>query len=180
MGSSSKGVNFITGTSCSIGAVHADRFARHMVVSRLPQSAGSSERTTLDLPNRSLIVSAKKPPRILLVDAARALHQLHLALLRSIPACVETLTSFSGLYFHEKQAYALVILVPYPQSNETAEAAQFVRHRWSAAKILLLESKPPLIDDWLYDDRAELNLHPATIRAAAIRLMSQEEYWIPA
>jgi hypothetical protein len=84
------------------------------------------------------------------------------------------------LYFHEERAYALVILVPHPQSKEAAEAAHFVRHRWSAAKILLLESESALIDDWLYDDRAEPHLHPATIRGAAIGLMSQQEYWIRA
>jgi hypothetical protein len=130
----------------------------------------------LNRADRSVIFTAKKPHRILLVDAAQALHELHLALLRSIPACVETLSSCSDMYFHEERAYALVILVPHPQSKETAEAAQFVRHRWSTARILLLESKSPLIDDWLYDDRAEPHLHPATIREAAIRLMCQQEY----
>jgi hypothetical protein len=108
------------------------------------------------------------------------LHEVHLALLRSIPACVETLSSCSDMYFHEERSYALVILVPHPQSKETAEAAQFARHRWSAAKILLLESEFAMIDDWLYDDRAEPHLHPAAIRGAAIRLMSEQEYWTPA
>jgi hypothetical protein len=180
MGSSSKGVSFITDTSCNIGAVDADHFAHRAVLSRLPLPASSSKGTTLNRADRSLIVTARNPPRILLVDAARQLHELHLALLRSIPAHVETLTSCSDLYFHEERAYALVILVPHPQSKEAAEAAHFVRHRWSAAKILLLESESALIDDWLYDDRAEPHLHPATIRGAAIGLMSQQEYWIRA
>jgi hypothetical protein len=180
MGSFPKGVSFVTDASCNIGAVRIDRFAHRAVLSRLPLPAASSEGSTLNRADRSLMVTARNPPRILLVDSARRLHGLHLALLRSIPAHVETLTSCSDLYFHEERAYALVILAPHPRSKEAAEAAQFVRHRWSAAKILLLESESALIDDWLYDDRTEPHLHPAAIRGAAIGLMSQQEYWIRA
>jgi hypothetical protein len=121
-----------------------------------------------------------KAPRILLVDAALALHELHLMLLRSIPAVVDTLISSADMYFHQGQAYALVILAFFPRSRETTEAADFVRHRWSAARILLLERESAMIDDWLYDERVDPHLHPATLREAAIRLTAQEDYWFPA
>jgi hypothetical protein len=101
-------------------------------------------------------------------------------LLRSIPALVEKLVSCTDLYFHEGNAYALVILVLLPQSRETAEVAHFVRHRWSEARILLLESESAAIDDWLYDERVDPYPHPATVRDAAIRLVTEEKYWIPA
>jgi hypothetical protein len=180
MGSSLKDIGFVKDTSRKIGAVHADPFAHPGFVFRRAQEARSQEVTTLNRTDRSVIGPATKLPHILLVDAARTLHESHLALLRSIPACVEALGSCSEMYFHDVRAYALVILVPHPQSKETAEAAQFVRHQWSTAKILLLDSESALVDDWLYDDRAEPHLHPAMIRGAAIRLMYQEEYWIHA
>lgn len=136
--------------------------------------------TTVHRANQPLLATRKMPPRILLVDAARALHELHLALLRSIPAFVETLPSCADMYLHQEHGYALVILVLHSNSREMAEAAQFVRRRWTAARILLLESESPLIDDWLYDERVEPHLHPATVREAAIRLLTKERSWGPA
>ena len=180
MGSSLKGNRVTADSSRSIAFANADRRACWGGVSPVAEPAESYEETALNRVDRSIVCSAKKPPRILLVDEARALHELHLVLLRSIPACVETLSSCSDMYFHKEHAYALVILVPHPESKETAEAAQFVRHRWRTAKILLLESESPMIDDWLYDDRAEPHLHPATICGVASRLISQEEFWVPA
>ncbi len=129
---------------------------------------------------RMLLDFAKRPPRILLVDVALLLHEMHLMLLRSIPAIVESLTSSGEMYIHNEHGYALVILVFPPKSRETTEAADYVRHRWSAARILLLENESAMIDDWLYDERIDRHLHPATLRKAAIRLMAGEEYWIPA
>jgi hypothetical protein len=93
---------------------------------------------------------------------------------------VEKLDSCTDLYLHQGNGYALVILVLHPQSRETAEVAHFVRHRWSAARILLLESESAVIDDWLYDERVDSHPHPATVRDAAIRLMTEERHWIPA
>ena len=136
--------------------------------------------TALNGADESLVMSAKKPPRILLVDAALALYELHLTLLRSIPAFVEKLASCADMYLHQEDAYALVILVLHPQARETAEVAHFVRHRWSAARILLLESESAVIDDWLYDERVDPYPNPSTVRDAAIRLMTEENRWIPA
>ncbi|MGD0732086.1 MAG: hypothetical protein ABR956_12550 [Terracidiphilus sp.] len=130
--------------------------------------------------DRSLVVSASKQPRILLVDAALALYELHITLLRSIPAFVEKLASCAEMYRHTGDAYAVVILVLHRKASETAEVAQFVRHRWGAARILLLEKESAAIDDWLYDERVEPQPHPVTMRDAALRLMSEEKYWIPA
>jgi hypothetical protein len=79
--------------SSGFGTVHADRFALPDLDPHPPQSRGSSELTTIGRADRSLVVYAEKPPRILLVDAALALHELHLVLLRSIPAIVESLAS---------------------------------------------------------------------------------------
>jgi hypothetical protein len=101
-------------------------------------------------------------------------------MLRSIPAIVETLASCAEMYLHEEDAFTLVILVLHPRSTETAEAAQFVRHRWSAARILLLERESAAIDDWLYDERVDPHMHPAFVREAAVRLITEENYWIPA
>jgi hypothetical protein len=93
---------------------------------------------------------------------------------------VEKLVSCADMYLNEKDAYALVILVLNPQARETAEVAHFVRHRWSAARILLLESESTVIDDWLYDERVDPHPLPATVRDAAIRLMTEEKNCIPA
>jgi hypothetical protein len=100
--------------------------------------------------------------------------------LRSIPAIVETLASCADMYLREEHGYALVILVLHSKSTETAEAAHFIRHRWSAARILLLDGESVMIDDWLYDERIDPNVHPATVRGAAIRLMTEEKHWIAA
>lgn len=129
---------------------------------------------------QSLVVTAKKPPRILLVDAALALQESHLLLLRTIPAIVETLVSYADLYLHEQQDYVLVILVLHSKSSGSVEPARFVRRRWSAARILLVEDESAMIDDWLYDERIDPHSHPATVREAAIRLMTADGTWISA
>ncbi|MGB6743904.1 MAG: hypothetical protein WBE38_09605 [Terracidiphilus sp.] len=179
--SSQKGTAPIrSGVSSSVSGPHADWFAREGFDPRRPQSGGPSEVSALNGADEPLVASAKKPPRILLVDAVLALHELHRELLRSIPAIVETLASCTDMYAHEEHAYALVILVLHPHSRKTAEAADFVRHRWRAARILLLESESAEIDDWLYDERVDPHLHPMTLREAAIRLMTQEEYRVSA
>jgi hypothetical protein len=147
---------------------------------KYPRPGGSSEVTTLHRANERHPAAAKTPPRILLVDAARALHELHLALLRSIPAFVELLPSCADMYLHREHGYALVILVLHSNSREITEAAHFVRRRWTAARILLLESESAVIDDWLYDERVDPHLHPATVREAAIRLVAGERHWISA
>ncbi|HTW80665.1 MAG TPA: hypothetical protein VME23_14055 [Terracidiphilus sp.] len=130
--------------------------------------------TTKNRADQALCVTRTKPARILLVDAALALQESHLLLLRSIPAIVEALTSCADMYLHKEHGYALVILVLHSKSRETAEAAHFVRQRWSAARILLLESESAMIDDWLYDERVDPHSHPATLLEAAIRLMTED------
>jgi hypothetical protein len=129
---------------------------------------------------QSTIVSAKKQARILLVDAVKALQESHLLLLRSTSAIVETLACCADMYFHEGHGYALVILALHSESGETAEAAHFVRHRWSAARILLLEGESEIIDDWLYDERIDPHMHPAAVHDAVLRLMTEEEHWAQA
>jgi len=180
MTSSPKCTALVTRASSSVGAIRDDRFTRWGSDPRHPQPRQSSEVTTLSRVGRSLVVSARKPPRILPVDAALALYELHITLLRSTPAFEEKLVSCADMYLHEEDAYALVILVLHPQSRETAEVANFVRHRWSAARILLLESESTVIDDWLYDERVDPHPHPATVREAAIRLMTEGKHCIPA
>jgi hypothetical protein len=179
--STPKGAAFIRSAfSSGVGAARASGFALRGFDSRGSQPAGSYAPATLNRVDRSSALSAERLPRILLADAALALHELHLVLLRSISAIVETLASCTDLYFHEGHAYALIILVLHPQSRETAEAAHFVRHRWSAARILLLGSESAAIDDWLYDDRVDPHSHPATVCEAAIRLMTKEKHWTAA
>jgi hypothetical protein len=166
--------------SSGFDAAHAGGFAPRGSDARRTQPSGSYAPATVNRVDRSLTVSAEGRPRILLADAAFTLHELHLVLLRSISAIVETLASCTDLYFHEGRVYALIILVLHPQSKETAEAAHFVRHRWSAARILLLGSESAAIDDWLYDDRVDLHSHPSMVCDAAIRLMTEGKVWTPA
>ncbi len=180
MTSSPKCTALVTSAPSCVGAMRADRFARPGFDPRHPQPRGSSEATTLSRVGRTVAVPTREPPRILLVDAAPALYDLHITLLRSIPAFVEKLVSRADMYLHEEDAYALVILALHLQARETAEVAHFVRHRWSAARILLLECESAAIDDWLYDERVDPHPHPATVRDVAIRLMTEEKHWIPA
>jgi len=169
-----------SGTSSGLCVIHSDRIARGSFDCLHPQPGRPSEVTALNGADESLVISATKPPRILLVDAALALYELHITLLQSIPASVEKLPSCADMYLHQEDAYALVILGLHPQARETAEVAQFVRHRWSAARILLLESESAVIDDWLYDERVDPYPNPSAVRDAAIRLMTEENHWIPA
>jgi hypothetical protein len=162
------------------GAHQADRLVQRGVDPRTPQPAGLRELTTQNRANRSIVLTARKPDRILLIDAALALNESHVSLLRSIPAIVVSLASYAGMYLHEERCYALVILALHPKSSQGSEAARFARRRWSAARILLLESAPAMIDDWLYDERVEPNSHPAALREAAIRQMTEGKYWIQA
>jgi len=179
--SNPKGAALITRSAHpAVSAGCADRFACRGFDPGIPQPAGSRSMVMLNRVGQSAPVPAQQPPRILLVGAALARYELHLALLRSIPAIVESLDSCADMYLHEGSAYALVILTLRQQSRETAEAAHFVRRRWSAARILLLESESGVIDDWLYDERVDPDSYPATVRQAAIRLVTGEDYWIPA
>jgi hypothetical protein len=147
---------------------------------RHSQPGRSSEVTPLIRAEQSLVVRAKRLPRILLVEEAHALRELHRWLLQSIPAVVETLACCADLYAHQEPAYALVVLVLHSESREMARAAHFVRRRWSAARILLLESESATIDDWLYDERIDPRLQPTTLLEAAIRLMAEGKYLTPA
>lgn len=181
MNSSPKDAALTRSASSGDGAAHhADRFVQRGLDPRPPQSPGLSEVTTQNRANRSIVVTAREPARILLVDAALALNESHVSLLRSIPAIVVILTSYADMYLHEEHGYALVILALHPQARRDCEAARFVRRRWSAARVLLLESESALIDDWLYDERVNPNSHPATLREAAIRQMTEAKYWIQA
>jgi len=166
--------------SSAVRSLNSNRLVLKGFDSCRPQPGSPFEATALNRADVSLIVSAKNPPRILLVDATLALCESHLVLLRYIPAIVETLSSCKEMYVHEERAYALVILMLHTHSRETAEGAEFVRHRWRSARILLLESEAPVIDDWLYDERVDPHLLPASLREAAIRLMTQERYRVPA
>lgn len=169
-----------SGPSSGVGGLSGNRIARRDFDPSRPEPGGSSEATGLNRAEVSLIGSAKEAPRILLVDATLALGEFHLECLRSIPSVVETLASCAEMYVHEGLGYALVILMLHTHSRETAEVAEFVRHRWRSARILLLESESPAIDDWLYDQRVDPRLHPTALREAAIRLVTQEEYRVPA
>jgi hypothetical protein len=168
------------GASSLVGGLNRNRIAREDFDPCRPEPGGSSEATALNRDDVSLCASANEPPRILLVDAALAVRECHLELLRSIPAIVETLASCADMYLHEEHAYSLVILMLHTHSRETAQTAEFVRHRWRSARILLLECEPPEIDDWLYDERVDPRLHPTTLREVAIRLMTQKEHGVPA
>src|SRR5579863_7588242 len=106
MTSSAKGTALFTSATSGVGAIHrADRFAKRGFDPRRPQPGGSSEATTLNRADQPAVVTAKKPARILLVDAGLALQESHLLLLRSIPAIVETLVSSADMYLHEEHGY---------------------------------------------------------------------------
>jgi len=143
------------------------------MISRTPQLPGLPRVTALNQAGQPLGATERTPARILLVDAALALHESHVLFLQSIPATVDTLSSCADMYLHPGNDYALVILLLHSKSKEIAEAAFFVRHRWGSAKILLLEGEPAMIDDWLYDERIDPRLHPATMCEAAIRLTTK-------
>ncbi|HTU49716.1 MAG TPA: hypothetical protein VMF56_03925 [Acidobacteriaceae bacterium] len=179
MTSSPKGAGLIATAPPGVDVGRPDRVVRGGFDPGRPQPGGSPEATTQYRAAQSPVVAVGRPPRILLVEPALELRELHLLLLRSIPAIVETLACCADMYLNQEPAYALVILVLDSQTREIAAATRFVRHRWSAARILLLESEPTMIDDWLYDERVDPRLHPATVREAAIRLMTEEKYWIP-
>jgi hypothetical protein len=136
--------------------------------------------TTLKGADQRLAATADKPVRILLVDAILALHESHLLLLRSIPAIVKILASCADMYLHEENDYALVILILNSESRIAAEAAHFVRRRWVAARILLLEDGYTTIDDWLYDERVDPRVDPMTVLETAVRLMTDRQYSSPA
>ena len=172
MSSSPKGTALIrTVPSDDDAFYHCDRFSRRGFEPRRLQPGISPERTALNGAAQFPSFSAKAPARILLVDGALALSESHLFPLRSIPAIIETLCSCADMYLHKGNGYALVILVLHCKPSETTEAAHFVRHRWSAARILLLESESAMIDDWLYDERVDPQSHPAKLCEAAIRLI---------
>ena len=170
----------ISGQSSRVGGLDGNRTAREDCDLSRPEPGGASEATELNRDDVSLIVYAKERPRILLLDATHAVRECHLELLRSIPALVETLASCADMYLHAEYAYSLVILMLHTHSRETAQAAEFVRQRWRSARILLLQCESPEIDDWLYDERVDPHLHPATLRETAIRLMTQKEHGVPA
>ncbi|MGD0891416.1 MAG: hypothetical protein ABR923_07775 [Terracidiphilus sp.] len=132
--------------------------------------------TTMNRAEQSDLVPAKIQVRILLVDVAQTLEDSHLLLLRSIPAMVERLACCADMYVHKGCGYALVILALHPGSRETSDVANYVRHRWRSARILLLQGESTTIDDWLYDERIDPQLHPAIVCETAIRLITEERF----
>jgi hypothetical protein len=172
-----KATAFITSVASVVGTIHhPERFARPRFDSRRPQREGSPEAIMRNGAERSLGGIIEKPARILLVDGTHTLQDSHLLLLRSIPAIVQTLTSCADMYLHKEHGYSLVILALHSESRETTEAAHFVRHRWSSARILLLKGESAMIDDWLYDERIEPQSQPATVQESAARLMTKTAY----
>jgi hypothetical protein len=172
MTSSRKGAVLIRSASSGDDAVYdVDRFSRRGFHPRRTHLGLSPQTTTPNRADQPPTFSANTPARILLVDGSFILSESHLLPLQSIPAIVETLGSCADMYLHKGHGYALVILFLNCKPIETAEAAHFVRHRWSTARILLLESEPAMIDDWLYDERVEPHSHPAKLCEAAIRLI---------
>ena len=174
MSSSPKGAAPIRSASSGDDSVyHGDRFSHRGFEPRSVQPRISPETIALNRADQPPPFSAKTPARILLVDEALLLSESYRFSLRSIPAIVKTLSSCADMYLHKGQGYALVILVLHCKPSETAEAAHFVRHRWSTARILLLESESAMIDDWLYDERVDPHSHPSKLCDAAIRLISK-------
>jgi hypothetical protein len=172
-----EGAVLIRSASSGDDAVYdVDRFSRRGSEPRRTQLGISPQATTPNRADQPLNFSANTPARILLVNGALALSESYLFSLRSIPAIVETLGSCADMYLHKGQGYALVILVLHCKPSETTEAAHFVRHRWSAARILLLESESAMIDDWLYDERVDPHSHPAKLCEAAIQLMAKGKW----
>lgn len=114
MTSSPKGTGLIASASAGVAVGRPDRAVRGGFDPGRPQSGKLSETTTLHRAEHPVVGTAKTLPRILLVDATLELHELHLLLLRSIPAMVETLASCADLYLHQAPHYALVILVLHP------------------------------------------------------------------
>jgi hypothetical protein len=164
---------FVASVSPGVGSVlNIDRRVRQGFDSHRLQSGRSLEVAMWNGADQRVADTAKEPARILVVDAALALQESHLLLLRSIPAIVEILPCCAEMYTHEDCGYALVILSLQCQSKETTGAADFVRHRWNTARILLLKDEPAMIDDWLYDERIDPCAHPETVCEMAIRLLA--------
>jgi hypothetical protein len=156
-----EGAALIRSASSGDDAVYdVDRFSRRGSEPRRIQLGTSPQTTTPNRTDQLLTVSPNTPARILLVNGSFTLSESHLLPLQSIPAIVETLGSCADMYLHKGHGYALVVLFPHCKPSETAEAAHFVRHQWSA-----------MIDDWLYDERVDPYSHPATLCEAAIRLI---------
>jgi hypothetical protein len=90
MSSSPKRTALVTSAPSSVGVTHSASSASPGFDPRHPQQRALSEVTTLSRVGRFLVVSARKPPRILLADAALALYELHIMLQRSITATVKS------------------------------------------------------------------------------------------
>lgn len=112
---------------------------------------------------------------ILLVDANTDLRESRRLLLQSLSlTAVDAVPRFAEvIHLIPESSFDLIVIALDPNEVEAADVAEFARHYWNKAKILLLGTLTGEWDDWIYDEIVDPHWSPSILMEAARNLLQQ-------
>ena len=114
---------------------------------------------------RILSIGAAEPMRVA-YDIFLQLHRCELA----------SAADYRDLYaLPTEEKWEIAVLYHSLSQEEMRESAHFIRRRWPEARILLVRSEVPCMDDALYDDRVVPGVNPEVLLAVVDRLAASRE-----
>ncbi len=109
---------------------------------------------------------------VLLVDPEPDLLDTRSLLLSSSHTSVHAIGSYAEVYrLPEPCCYNLIVLSIRPNEMQACHVAEYARHRWPNAKLLLLGENCGCLEDHLYDEIVNPCGNPAGFIRAAERLL---------
>jgi hypothetical protein len=118
----------------------------------------------------------KSSLRILSIGAAEPMHAAYDIFLLQHRCELVTVADYRELYeLPTEEKSEVAVLYHSLSQNEMRESAHFIRRRWPEARILIVRSETPCIDDALYDDRVVPGVNPEVLLAVIDRLAGSRE-----
>jgi hypothetical protein len=118
----------------------------------------------------------KSSLRILLIGAADPMHVAYDIFLRQHQCELATAADYREIYgLPTEKKWEVAVLYHSLSQNEMRESAHFIRRRWPEARILIMRSETPCMDDALYDDRVVPGINPEILLAVVDRLAGSRE-----
>lgn len=117
----------------------------------------------------------KSSLRILSIGVAEPMHVASDIFLRQ-HRCELTAADYRELYaLPTEETWEVAVLYHSLSQNEIRESAHFIRRQWPKARILIVHSGTPCMDDALYDDRVVPGVNPEELLAVVDRLAGSRE-----
>lgn len=118
----------------------------------------------------------KSSLRILSIGVAEPMHVAYDIFLRLHRCELATAADYRELYaVPAEEKWEVAVLYHSLSQNEMRESAHLIRRRWPEARILIVRSETPCMDDALYDDRVVPGANPEVLLAVVDRLAGSRE-----